>query len=60
MKKLIWIGLTVAAFALGGCSSTSDVAKAEKEETKKTSSTSKRRSGDCVGGTGSRLGSRCK
>lgn len=59
MKKLIWVGLTALTFALGGCSTTSDVAKADKEETKKTSS-SKRRSGDCVGGTGSRLGSTCR
>lgn len=59
MRKLMSICLAVTLLALGGCSSTGEGAKADKQESNSSSSASSSRKGDCVGGTGSRLGSRC-
>lgn len=59
MKKLSFAVLALAFLGLGGCSSTSDVAKSDKAE--KTSSTETKGSslGTCDRKTGSRLSKKC-
>ncbi|XOV81115.1 MAG: hypothetical protein ACFHVJ_09230 [Aestuariibacter sp.] len=61
MKKLSLVLFAALLLGLGGCSSTSDVAKADAKETNKSASKSKRsKSRDtCDSRTGSRLSKKC-
>lgn len=61
MKKLSLVLFAATLLSVGGCSSTTDVAKADKQETNSKASSSKKTSsrGTCERSTGSRLSKKC-